>query len=74
MHLFEGELLVPLIQKWAVALPPALGIVAVVVFGWLFGLLGIVFATPLTIVAMTLVQAPYVKRVAEGDHRRPQST
>ncbi len=61
VHLFEGELLVPLIQRWAVALPPAVGIVAVVVFGWLFGMLGIVFATPLTVAIIALVDALYVQ-------------
>ncbi|MGH8142337.1 MAG: AI-2E family transporter [Steroidobacteraceae bacterium] len=60
VHLFEGELLVPMIQRWAVALPPALTIVAVVVFGWLFGVLGIVFATPMTVAVMALVDALYV--------------
>ena len=61
VHLFEGELLVPLIQRWAVALPPALGIVAVVVFGWLFGLPGIIFATPMTVVLMALIDTLYVQ-------------
>jgi predicted PurR-regulated permease PerM len=61
VHLFEGEVLVPLIQRWQVALPPAVGIVAVVVFGWLFGLLGIVFATPLAVAIIALVDALYVQ-------------
>lgn len=61
VHIFEGELLVPLIQRWAVALPPAVGIVAVVVFGWLFGLLGIIFATPLAVAIIALVEALYVQ-------------
>lgn len=52
----EGYLLQPLLQRWAVALPPALGLVAVVVFGALFGPLGIVFAMPLVVVLMLLVQ------------------
>jgi predicted PurR-regulated permease PerM len=61
VHLFEGELLVPMIQRWAVALPPALTIIAVAVFGWLFGVLGVVFATPLTVTVMALVDALYVR-------------
>lgn len=61
VHLIEGNLLVPLIQRWAVALPPALGIVAVVIFGELFGLIGIIFATPLTVVALTLIDSLYVQ-------------
>jgi predicted PurR-regulated permease PerM len=52
----EGYVLQPLLQRWAVALPPALGLVAVVVFGALFGPLGIVFAMPLVVVLMLIVQ------------------
>ncbi len=66
VHLIEGNLLVPLIQRWAVKLPPALGIVAVVIFGQLFGLIGIIFATPMTVVAITLIDTLYV-RTAESD-------
>lgn len=56
----EGFVLMPLIQRWTVALPPALGLLAVVVFGLLFGLPGAVFATPLMVVLMILVKKLYV--------------
>ena len=61
IHFIEGELLVPLIQRWAVALPPAVAIVSVVVFGWVFGLTGVVFATPMAVVLISLVQTLYVR-------------
>lgn len=64
----EGYLLVPVLQKRAVALPPALAIIAVVVFGLVFGLLGVVFATPLMVAAMVLVQELYVKPLDEAEH------
>lgn len=57
----EGFVLMPLIQRWTVSLPPALGMLAVVVFGLLFGLPGAVFATPLMVVLMILVQKLYVE-------------
>ena len=53
-------MLVPSIQKWAVALPPALAIVAVVMFGLLFGPIGIILAHPLMVCAMVLVEELYV--------------
>jgi predicted PurR-regulated permease PerM len=56
----EGFVLMPVIQKWTVSLPPALGLLSVVVFGLLFGLPGAVFATPLMVVLMILVQKLYV--------------
>lgn len=62
----EGNFLMPFIQKWAVELPQVLGITAAVIFGLLFGLAGIIFATPLMVVAMVLVQKLYVEGVLEA--------
>ncbi len=62
----EGNLIVPLVQRWAVKLPPVLGIASVLVFGTLFGVAGIVFGTPLAVVAMILVRKLYVERTLEG--------
>lgn len=62
----EGALIMPLAQRWAVNLPPALGLLAVVVFGVLFGVPGLLFATPLTVVIMVLVKQFYLDRI-EGD-------
>ena len=61
----EGNLLMPFVQRWAVELPPVLGITAAVIFGLLFGLPGIVLATPLMVVVMVLVQKLYVEGVLE---------
>lgn len=58
----EGSLIMPLAQKWAVELPPALGLLAVVLFGVLFGIPGVLFATPLTVVVMVLVRRFYLDR------------
>ena len=43
----EGNVLMPVIQKRASALPPVLTILAVVAFGVLFGFMGVFLATPL---------------------------
>ncbi|MES2664377.1 MAG: AI-2E family transporter [Pseudomonadota bacterium] len=61
----EGNILMPFVQRWAVELPPVLGITAAVIFGLLFGLAGIIFATPLMVVVMVLVQKLYVEEVLE---------
>ncbi|MFC0201057.1 AI-2E family transporter [Paracoccus rhizosphaerae] len=58
---FEGDVLMPLIQRYAVQLPPALTIVAIVAFGGLFGFVGVVLATPLLIVALLLIRRLYVQ-------------
>ena len=62
----EGNLLMPFVQRWAVALPPVLGIMAGVVFGLLLGFVGLILATPLMVVVMVLVRELYVKRFLEG--------
>lgn len=61
----EGNLLVPLVQRWAVQLPPVLALGGVLAFGTLFGVAGVLFASPLTVVAMVLIQRLYVQHTLE---------
>ncbi len=67
LHLFEGHILVPQVQKHATRLPPVLTILAMVLFGTLFGFLGLFLATPLLALVMASVQALYVEDVVERD-------
>lgn len=61
----EGHVLMPLVQRWAVALPPVLGLMSTLVFGVLFGVIGVLFATPMMVVVMTWVQCLYVERLTD---------
>jgi predicted PurR-regulated permease PerM len=56
----EGNLITPMIQRWVVALPPLISLMAVVVAGTLFGLMGILVATPMAVVLMILVEKLYL--------------
>lgn len=67
VHGLEAYVLVPMIQRWAVALPPALGIVAVITFGLLFGPIGVILAHPLMVCAMILVRELYLERDVRVD-------
>ncbi|PRY95767.1 putative PurR-regulated permease PerM [Hasllibacter halocynthiae] len=58
---FEGNVLLPIIQKRVAALPPVLIVLAVAGFGILFGVAGIFLATPLLLVVMILVRMLYVE-------------
>ena len=60
----EGHLILPLAQRWAVALPPALSLLGIVAFATLFGPPGLLFAMPLLVVTVTLVDRLYVRRIA----------
>jgi predicted PurR-regulated permease PerM len=67
----EGNVLMPVVQRWAVSLPPALGVLAVVVFGLLLGLPGVLLAVPLMVVAMILVEKLYIE-AALGESAAPE--
>ena len=57
----EANVLVPLIQKVTVEVPPALVVLALVAFGSLFGFLGILVATPMTALLILWVRRLYVE-------------
>lgn len=61
----EGNVLMPFVQRWAVDLPPVLGIAAAMMFGVLFGLMGVLLAMPAMVVLMVLVERLYIKGVLE---------
>jgi predicted PurR-regulated permease PerM len=58
---FEGYVLQPFIQRWAVSLAPALALLSVVIFALLFGFLGAILATPLMTVVVILVDRLYAR-------------
>ncbi|WP_052026104.1 AI-2E family transporter [Oceaniovalibus guishaninsula] len=68
----EGNVLMPLIQKRAVSLPPALSVLAILAFGVMFGFIGLLIATPLMLSVMVLVQMLYVQDVLEDDEVSPK--
>lgn len=63
----EGHLVVPLVQRHAIDLPPALTIGAVFVGGAAFGPVGLLVATPLAAVGLVLVDMIYRHDIL-GEH------
>lgn len=57
----ENQILTPLIQKRAIFLPPAVLLSAQILIGVLFGFMGVLMASPLTIVIVILVQTLYIQ-------------
>jgi predicted PurR-regulated permease PerM len=57
---FEGYLLTPLVQQYAVDLPGVVLLFSLIAFGALFGTLGVILAAPLTVVSYVLVKRLYV--------------
>ena len=57
---FEGNVLTPLVQQYAVDLPGAVLLFSLIGFGTLFGTLGVILAAPLAVVSLVLVKRLYV--------------
>ncbi len=57
---FEGYVLTPLVQQYAVELPSVVLLFSLVGLGMLFGTLGVLLAAPLTVVIYVLVKRLYV--------------
>ncbi len=67
----EGNVITPLAQRWAVSLAPALALLSVIIFGLLFGVPGVLFATPLMVAVVALVNTLYVDTSLVGHTRSP---
>jgi predicted PurR-regulated permease PerM len=61
----ESYLLTPLIQKQAVAIPPALLISVQVIMGVLVGSVGVMLATPMAVSVIILIQMLYMEDVLD---------
>jgi predicted PurR-regulated permease PerM len=61
VQFLESNLMTPLIQRRTVRMPPALAVSAQLLFGALFGLLGVAFAVPLIAAAKMIIEELYVK-------------
>lgn len=57
----ESNLLIPLLQRRIVRLPPVLMMFSLVSFGLVFGPLGVVMAAPLTVVSVVIVRQLYLR-------------
>jgi len=65
VQLLESNLITPLIQQERVNLPAAFVLLTQLLFGTLFGILGLTLATPLAALAMTLVNHMYVRHLEQ---------
>ncbi|MGB5083999.1 MAG: AI-2E family transporter, partial [Methylocystis silviterrae] len=61
IHQLDGNMIMPLIQRQLVRVPPALMLISIALFGTLFGLGATIFAAPLTVVLYVAVIKLYVR-------------
>lgn len=74
LQVLEGYLLLPLIDRRMVSLPPGLTIAMQVLMGLTFGLTGVALATPLVAVAAVLIAMLYVEDVLKDDVKLPSDS
>lgn len=67
IHVAEGYILTPLVQKKAVYLPPVLTILSEVFMSALFGFLGLVLATPLAAALRVVVERLWIEPQNRGE-------
>jgi predicted PurR-regulated permease PerM len=67
VQILESNLITPLIDQKAVSIPPALLIASQLGMGILFGFWGVLWAAPLTVVTVVLIQTLYVQDVLKED-------
>jgi predicted PurR-regulated permease PerM len=61
----EGNISLPLLQRWTVQMPPVVSLLAMVGFGLLFGIWGVLLATPMAVASMTIIRMAYVEDMLE---------
>jgi predicted PurR-regulated permease PerM len=66
VHLFEANIVAPMIMERQVHLPPVLSILAVLIMSHLLHVIGLVVAVPVLCVVMVIARRVYVHRVLEG--------
>lgn len=63
ISLVQSQVISPLLVAGRINLPPALVLLAQIIFGLLFGFLGLLLAVPLAAILMVLVQEVYIKDI-----------
>jgi predicted PurR-regulated permease PerM len=66
----EGYVITPMVMKRSVEIHPFITLFALVLFGGVFGFLGLLLALPLTILVWTVVQVLWVERALDTDRDR----
>jgi predicted PurR-regulated permease PerM len=66
IHLFEGNIVAPLVMSKKVDLPPVLTIMSVLVMGKILGPLGLIVAVPTLASIMVIVRRILITRIYEG--------
>ena len=67
VHLFEGNVLAPLVMAVQVDLPPVVTMFGILLFGWLLGPLGVLLAVPIMAAMHVVLQRTITERLYRTD-------
>jgi predicted PurR-regulated permease PerM len=70
IHVFEGYVTAPMIERYFVTIPPALILIGIVASDLLFGTIGVILAAPITVVSYMAVKMIYVEDPLEEGNKR----
>ncbi len=63
IHTAEGNFIAPMIQRQMASIPPALMVLGIAAIGFIFGMVAVIFAAPMTVVLFVLIKKLYVREV-----------
>lgn len=66
VHLFEANVVAPMIMERQVSLPPVLTLLSVLIMGHLLHFIGLLVAVPVLATVMVIVRRIYIQRMLEG--------
>jgi predicted PurR-regulated permease PerM len=61
IHQIEGNVIVPMVQRRLVFIPPAVLLLSIVAVTEIYGAIGIIFAAPITVIAFVAIKKLYVR-------------
>ena len=70
VHMFEGYVIGPLIQRWFVGIPPALMLLGIFASQLIFGLPGVMLGGPMTVAIFASIKVVYLKQPVEAAEKK----
>ncbi len=69
VHMVEGYLVGPLVQRWLVGIPPALMLLGIFTCQLIFGLPGVILGAPMTVALFAGIKIVYLKQPVETSEK-----
>jgi predicted PurR-regulated permease PerM len=71
VQLLESNLLIPLVMQRAVNIPPLVTLFTIILWGQLFGILGLILTIPINLAVWTLIDRFYIRTIEQNVRSTP---